>query len=94
MEYKVKLEIGIEAWLCDRHQTVVVEGERSPQVHVKSGVPQGTVLGPLIFLLYISDIGDWVISQMRLFADDSLLHGVITNMDDARSRLQEDLTIK
>ena len=65
-------------WLTNRTQTVVVEGDSSDDVPVKSGVPQGTVLGPLMFLLYINDIGENISteSKLRLFADDSLLYTV------------------
>ena len=60
----------IQAWLCDRKQTVVVDGDKSAPVKVKSGVPQRTVLGQLMYLLYVNDIGDNIESQIRLFADD------------------------
>ena len=53
---------------------VVVEGEESKSVKVESGVPQGTVLGPLMFLCHIHDLKDSVQSQVRLFADDCLLY--------------------
>ena len=49
-----------------------MEGKRSNRVHMQSGVQQGTVLGPLMFLIYINDIGDGVKSQIRLFAADSV----------------------
>jgi len=49
---------------------VVIKGHSSSYVHVDSGVPQGTVLGPLMFLLYINDIIDNISSGIRLFADD------------------------
>lgn len=82
--------LWIQAWLCERKQTVVVEGETSKPVNVKSGVPQGTVLGPLMFLMYINDIDDGIKSQIRLFADDTILYAVIKSSGDA-SLLQRDL---
>ena len=62
----------------------------SDQASVLSGVPQGTVLGPLMFLLYINDISKHINSPLRLFADDYLLNRVISCKEDA-SLLQEDL---
>ena len=80
----------IREWLCDRQQTVVVDGEKSLPVKVSSGVPQGTVLGPLMFLIYINDISDGIESQIRLFADDTILYGIVKGLGDATS-LQRDL---
>jgi hypothetical protein len=57
---------------------------------VLSGVPQGSVLGPLLFLLYVNDIPDVVESSVRLFADDTKMWKVIRNTDD-RDKLQQDL---
>ena len=54
------------------------------------GVPQGTVLGPLMFLIYINDISEQVSSPLRLFADDCLLYRVIHTETDAQ-QLQSDL---
>ena len=69
-------------WLLNRHQQVVVDGEGSTCVKVKSGVPQGTVLGPLLFLIYINDIDKNISSQLRLFADDCLIyHPIHTEQD-------------
>ena len=56
----------IETWLVGRSQSVVVNGTCSSQAMVKSGVPQDTVLGPLMFLLYINDIGNEINSNLRL----------------------------
>ena len=53
---------------------VVVDGDFSVSVTVDSGVPQGTVLGPLLFLCHINNLPDCVTSQVRLFADDCLLY--------------------
>eukprot|EP00794_Sanderia_malayensis_P006479 gene6479-7218_t len=73
---KRSTDIGrwISAWLWDRNQQVVVDGEVSSSVKVESGVPQGTVLGPLLFLLFINDITMQIDSHLRLFADDCLLY--------------------
>ncbi len=62
----------------------------SEPVKVDSGVPQGTVLGPLIFLLHINDLPDIVSSTSHLFADDCLLYRVIRMMED-QIALQKDL---
>ena len=83
----------ISAWLTQRNQQVCVDGEMSGTKQVRSGVPQGTVLGPLCFLLYINDIGDLIspCSSIRLFADDCLLYRTI-NSTESCQQLQNDLT--
>ena len=63
----------IQSWLTECSQPVVVDGASSKPVSVLSGDPQGTVLGPLIFLLYINDVTDRVPSTICLFADECLL---------------------
>ena len=80
----------IQTWLTRRSQSVVLDSISSSPVPVLSGVPQGTVLGPLMFLLYINDITQGINSPLRLFADDCLLYRVINSIGDT-SRLQEDL---
>ena len=69
---------------------VIVDGESSSEVYVKSGVPQGTVLGPLLFLVHINDLPDCVKSSVRLFADDCLLFRTIKDIAD-QIALQADL---
>ena len=69
---------------------VVVKGEHSESAPVESGVPQGTVFGPLMFLCHINDLPDTVKSQVRLFADDCLLYRQIKSQTD-HSILQNDL---
>ena len=81
----------IKAFLSGRTQQVVVEGVHSSPACVLSGVPQGTVLGPLLFLSYINDLPEVVTScHTRLFADDALLYRNINNSLD-QTKLQEDL---
>lgn len=86
-----KLLRWIKSFLTDRQQFVVVEGHESAILLVLSGVPQGTVLGPLLFLIYINDIGEVVNHcKIKIFADDSKLHKTIKTLLD-RFHLQEDL---
>ena len=70
---------------------VVVEGETSTKMTVDSGVPQGTVLGPIVFLCHINDLSCSVTSQVRLFADDCLLYRTIRTQADHIS-LHNDLS--
>ena len=80
----------INSWLTRRKQRVIVNGSASAWTPVKSGVPQGTVLGPLMFLIYINDIGDRVSSNLWLFADDCILYRTVTSLEDSK-QLQCDL---
>ena len=80
----------IRSFLSGRTQKVLCEGQTSEAADVISGVPQGTVLGPLLFLIYLNDIADTVTSTPRLFADDCLLYRTIDTPQDS-TRLQEDL---
>jgi ribonuclease P/MRP protein subunit RPP40 len=80
----------IENWLQDREQKVVMLGSSSRWIKVKSGVPQGSVLGPLLFLIYINDIDEVVASKILKFADDPKLYGVVANQQDIE-RLKNDL---
>ena len=80
----------IKTWLSNRTQQVVLDGVTSSSVSVTSGVPQGTVLGPLMFLLYINDIITDVNSPLRIFADDCLLYRIIDTPEDT-AILQNDL---
>ena len=82
----------IRAFLSNRQMSVVVDGESSKQAPVVSGVPQGSVLGPLLFLMYINDLPE-VVSEgtsIRLFADDCLAYRKIQSAND-QIILQEDL---
>ena len=82
----------IQSFLVGRTQSVVLEGGCSDEVPVSSGVPQGSILGPILFLLYINDLFNNVQSQVRLFADDTTVYLTINHPSDASS-LQKDLDL-
>ena len=82
----------IQNFLTNRTQKVVVDGSSSESARVKSGVPQDTVLRPLLFLTYINDLPSTSSSQIRLFADDCLLYRPIKCRAD-QEKLQRDLYI-
>ncbi len=82
--------LWIDDFLAGRSQSVVCDGHQSTPCDVMSGVPQGMVLGPLLFLTYINDLPEAVSSQTRLFADDALVYREISCPEDAQV-LQNDL---
>ena len=75
-----------------KNQSVVVDGKQSSLIDVVSGVPQGTVLVPLLFLLHINDLPSVVSSKVRLYADDCLIYINIKNKED-QIALQKDLNL-
>ena len=77
-------------FLYNPTQATVVNGVHSSYVEVTSGVPQGSVLGPMLFLLYINDINNAIIFHIKLFADDSVLYRNIHSQND-QVILQNDL---
>ena len=81
----------ITEYLKERTQIVQVNGESSRSADVVSGIPQGTVLGPLLFVIYINDILDTIKSKGLLFADDAKIYRAISSKEDALE-LQGDLT--
>lgn len=81
----------IESFLTRRTQFVHANGFNSSFSEVRSGVPQGSVLGPLLFLIYINDLPSKLCSNIHLFADDCVIFRKINNSDDIRI-LQSDLT--
>ena len=85
-----RLLCWIESFLLNRQQSVKVRNSLSSKCKVLSGVPQGSVLGPLLFLVFINDMPSCTTSSIKLFADDSKLYRAIRNMSDAEA-LQQDL---
>ncbi|KAK3098476.1 hypothetical protein FSP39_019799 [Pinctada imbricata] len=80
----------IESFLTERKQRVVLNGSESNWSNVTSGIPQGSVLGPTLFLIYINDLPDVVHNIVKLFADDTKLYSVVNNHEQ-QERLQEDI---
>ncbi|KAF2354019.1 Reverse transcriptase domain [Trinorchestia longiramus] len=80
----------IRNWLTGRTQRVVIHDQASDSTLVTSGVPQGSVLGPLLFIIYISDLDVGIISKINKFADDTkLCHTAFTERE--RVTIQSDL---
>ena len=81
-----------EDYLLNRNQRVILNGLESTWRETYAGVPQGSVLGPLLFLVYINDLPDDILSEMRLFADDSSLFTVVNGIDDTQVKIEKDLS--
>jgi hypothetical protein len=77
-----RVVVWIRAFLLGRTQRVRVGGQLSAEVRVTSGVPQGSVLGPLLFLAYVNDIWRNMESTIRLFADNCVMYRKIINNAD------------
>ena len=80
-----------ENYLRDRKQRVVLNGSSAEYENIKSGVPQGSVLGPLLFLIYINDLELNIHSQVRFFADDTMLFSIVKNPIISANELNQDL---
>ena len=76
----------------NRSQQVTVNGQLSSTAEVISGVPQGSVLGPLLFICYVNDMPDKIKSTLKLYADDALLYREIHSPEDSKI-LQEDINM-
>ena len=81
----------IKSYLSNRQQAVFVGTAKSKLMNVKAGVPQGSVLGPLLFLIYVNDISENLLSISRLFADDTSLACSAAAVQDIQGILNHDL---
>ena len=79
----------LENYLHNRKQRVVLNGQTSTWANINADVPQGSVLGPLIFLMYINDLPDGLQSNVKLFADDTSVFSVVNDINDSCSHLNE-----
>jgi len=75
----------VSDFLCNRNQRVILNGEHSSCFNVLSGIPQGSILGPLLFLIYINDLPELCAAEdpsSEIYADDSKIYKVIHNRSD------------
>ena len=79
------------SFLTNRQQQVILNGKTSASSSISAGVPQGSVLGPLLFLIYINDLSDNIRSDVKLFADDTSLFSVVSDINDTADKLNRDL---
>ncbi len=85
-----QLLVWIRDWLTSRWKRVVLGKHTAEWRRVLSGVPQGSLLGPLLFVLFINDLRDMLKFEMRMYADDTKILGVIKDQADY-ALLQEDI---
>ena len=81
----------IESFLSDRYQRVVLNGQTSNWNKVKAGIPQGSILGPLFFLIYINVLPSELRCSAKLFADDTSQFSVVENVNETTTNLNKDL---
>ena len=83
----------LENYLLNRKQRVVLNGQSSLWMTIEAGVPQGSVLGPLLFLIYINDLPDNLVSINKLFADDTSIFLIVTDIKRSCDELNLDLSV-
>ena len=93
--YAYGIQVPLLSWLrcslTDRYQRVILRGHHSSRTSVLSGVPQGTVLGPILFLIYINDIPRNITSNTKFFVDDMKVYRVLRDTKEDVQELQKDL---
>ena len=81
----------IESFLSNRFQWVVLNGQSSSWTPVYAGLPQGSILGPLFFLIYINDLSKDISSTVKLFANDTSIFSVVDDVNVSVVQLNNDL---
>lgn len=82
----------LENYLRDRKQRVVLGGQSSNWLNINAGVPQGSILGPLLFLIYINDLPENIVSVSKLFADDTSIFSTVYDITKSSIDLNNDLS--
>ena len=81
-----------ESFLGNRYQRVVLNGQGSSWTNVKAVLPQGSILGPLFFLIYINDLSENIKSAVKFFAGDTLIFHLVKDPNTSAETLNHDLT--
>ena len=92
-EIRGKLLNLLKDYLSNRFQRVLLNGQESSWLPIKAGVPQGSILGPLLFLIYINDLPDGLNSIAKLFADDTFLFSIVQDPNESAKYLNLDLSV-
>ena len=83
----------LENYLSGKFQRVILNGQHSSWKPILAGVPQGSILGPLLFLIYINDLPNELKSNVKLFADDTSLFTIVKDINESASILNNDLLL-
>ena len=81
----------MESFLSERYQRVLLNGQSSEWATINAGVPQGSILGPLLFLIYINDLSNGINSDVKLFADDTSIFSTVYPPNTTADSLHKDL---